>query len=51
MAPSLVSLGAAALALVGNSVATQWYLEDTYDSTNFFDKFTFFTACIILWNA
>lgn len=43
MAPSLVSLGTAALALVGNIAATKWYIEDTYDSTNFFDKFNFFT--------
>jgi hypothetical protein len=43
MAPSLVFFGTAALALFGNAAATQWYLEDTYDSTNFFSKFNFFT--------
>ncbi|KAG8417995.1 hypothetical protein J3458_005441 [Metarhizium acridum] len=43
MAPSLLSLGTAALALAGNGAAVQWYLEDTYDSTNFFDKFDFMT--------
>ncbi|KAF5127812.1 Endo-1,3(4)-beta-glucanase [Metarhizium anisopliae] len=43
MAPSLLSLGAAALALAGNGAAVQWYLEDTYNSTNFFDKFDFMT--------
>lgn len=43
MAPSIVSLGTAALAFAGNAAAAKWYLEDTYDSTNFFDKFNFFT--------
>lgn len=43
MAPSLLSLGTAALALAGNGAAVQWYLEDTYNSTNFFDKFDFMT--------
>jgi hypothetical protein len=43
MAPSIISLGTAALALAGNAAATKWYLEDTYNSNNFFDKFNFFT--------
>ncbi|TWU79109.1 hypothetical protein ED733_008763 [Metarhizium rileyi] len=41
MAPSLLSLGVAALALSGNTTAVQWRLDDTYDSTNFFEKFAF----------
>lgn len=44
MAPSMISLGTAALALAGNAAAKQWYLEDKYDSSNFFDKFVFNTA-------
>lgn len=43
MAPSILSLGTAALAFAGNAAAAKWYLADTYDSTNFFDKFNFFT--------
>ncbi|GAB0142053.1 hypothetical protein EsHS_00002618 [Epichloe bromicola] len=44
MAPSIISLGTAALALAGNAAAKKWYLEDKYDSSNFFDKFVFNTA-------
>ncbi|KAH7148587.1 concanavalin A-like lectin/glucanase domain-containing protein, partial [Dactylonectria macrodidyma] len=43
MAPSLLSVGAAALACVGSVSAKQWYLHDTYDATNFFDNFDFFS--------
>lgn len=35
-------LGALALAITSAS-ATQWQLTETYDKTNFFDKFEFFT--------
>ncbi|KAL2877372.1 hypothetical protein SGCOL_007312 [Colletotrichum sp. CLE4] len=44
MAPSLFTLGTAALALAGDAVAKQFVLDDTYDSTNFFDKFDFFES-------
>lgn len=44
--PSLRSVGAAALACVGSVSAKQWYLADTYDATNFFDKFTFFSVSL-----
>ncbi|KAK7415387.1 hypothetical protein QQX98_005926 [Neonectria punicea] len=43
MAPSLRSVGTAALACVGSASAKQWYLHDTYDATNFFDNFNFFS--------
>ena len=34
-----------ALAAVGEvSANTKWYLKETYDSTNFFDKFNFFQS-------
>ncbi|EHK26304.1 glycoside hydrolase family 16 protein, partial [Trichoderma virens Gv29-8] len=39
--PSLNALGTALLACAGSAVATQFTLADTYDHTNFFDKFTF----------
>lgn len=42
MAPTIIKLGAAALALVSNAFAKKWYLTDKYDHTNFFDKFNFF---------
>ncbi|MBE3048308.1 hypothetical protein IMZ48_38550 [Candidatus Bathyarchaeota archaeon] len=35
-------LGALALAITGAS-ASQWQLAETYDKTNFFDKFDFFS--------
>ncbi|KAJ0163807.1 Endo-1,3(4)-beta-glucanase, partial [Colletotrichum tanaceti] len=44
MAPSLLALGTAALALAGDAAAKQFVLDDTYDSTNFFDKFDFFES-------
>ncbi|KXH54456.1 beta-1,3-endoglucanase [Colletotrichum salicis] len=44
MAPSLFTLGTAALAMVGDAAAKQFVLDDTYDSTNFFDKFDFFES-------
>ncbi|KND89754.1 putative endo-1,3(4)-beta-glucanase [Tolypocladium ophioglossoides CBS 100239] len=44
MAPSLLSLGTAALACAGGAVATKWQLTETYDATNFFDKFDFITG-------
>ncbi|KAK1593360.1 concanavalin A-like lectin/glucanase domain-containing protein, partial [Colletotrichum navitas] len=44
MAPSLFVLGTAALALAGDAAAKQFVLDDTYDSTNFFDKFEFFES-------
>lgn len=44
MAPSLFTLGTAALALAGDVVAKQFYLDDTYDSANFYDKFDFFES-------
>ncbi|OAA33466.1 beta-1,3-endoglucanase [Moelleriella libera RCEF 2490] len=42
MAPSLRSMGVAALACAGNAAAVKWQLTDNYNSTNFFDKFHFF---------
>ncbi|KAI1446214.1 putative endo-1,3(4)-beta-glucanase [Annulohypoxylon stygium] len=46
MAPSfLKSVGAAALAFAANTGATQSYqVSEVYNSTNFFDKFNFFTS-------
>jgi beta-glucanase (GH16 family) len=45
MAPSLVALGAAALAYTSAAAAASSYqITDTYDSTNFFDKFNFFVS-------
>ncbi|KAK6217450.1 beta-1 [Colletotrichum tabaci] len=44
MAPSLLAIGTAALALAGDAAAKQFVLDDTYDSTNFFDKFDFFES-------
>ncbi|KAI8255073.1 hypothetical protein K4K58_005896 [Colletotrichum sp. SAR11_239] len=44
MAPSLVTIGTAALALAGDVAAKKFSLADTYDSTNFFSKFTFFES-------
>lgn len=44
MAPSLITLGTAALALAGEAAAKQFVLADTYDSTNFVDKFDFFES-------
>lgn len=44
MAPTLLSICAAALALVGNVSAMQFYLDETYDKTNFFDKWDFFVS-------
>ena len=41
MAPSLLTVGTAALACVGGAAAKQWYLRDAYDASNFFDKFDF----------
>lgn len=43
MAPSLLKLSAAALAYTTGVAAAQSYLlAESYDSTNFFDKFDFF---------
>ena len=47
MAPSLLSIGAAALACAGSVSAKKWYLDDSYDATNFFDKFNFFEVCYL----
>ncbi|KAH6665906.1 concanavalin A-like lectin/glucanase, partial [Plectosphaerella plurivora] len=44
MAPTLLSLGVAALALVGDVSATRFYLDETYDQSNFFDKWDFFVS-------
>ncbi|KAF6842296.1 beta-1,3-endoglucanase [Colletotrichum musicola] len=44
MVPSLITLGTAALALAGEAAAKQFVLADTYDSTNFLDKFDFFES-------
>jgi hypothetical protein len=44
MAPSLLQLGAVALAIVGEVSAGKFYLDETYDYTNFFSKFTFFES-------
>ncbi|KAH7326159.1 hypothetical protein B0I35DRAFT_508421 [Stachybotrys elegans] len=44
MAPSFLTVGTAVLAYAGNAAAKKWYLEDTYDVTNFFDKFNFFES-------
>lgn len=50
MAPSLLAVGTAALACVGSAAAKQWYLRDTYDASNFFDKFDFVTVWIHIYN-
>jgi hypothetical protein len=39
--PSINALSTALLACAGSAVATQFTLADTYDHTNFFQKFTF----------
>lgn len=44
MAPSLLTLCTAALALFGDVSATKFYLDETYDNTNFFDKWDFFES-------
>lgn len=45
MAPSLFKLGAAALAYSAGARAVKTYqIFDSYDSTNFFDKFNFFVS-------
>ncbi|KAM0333095.1 hypothetical protein ACHAQA_001753 [Verticillium albo-atrum] len=44
MAPSLFTLCTLALAFVGDASATKFYLDDTYDHKNFFDKFNFFES-------
>lgn len=41
MAPSLAALGTAILACAGSVSATKFNLVETYDSTNFVDKFDF----------
>lgn len=41
MAPSLAALGTAFLACAGSVSATKFSLVETYDSTNFLDKFDF----------
>ncbi|KJZ70929.1 hypothetical protein HIM_09680 [Hirsutella minnesotensis 3608] len=41
---TLCRLGAAVLAVAGSAAAKQYHLADTYDHTNFFDKFDFLTA-------
>ncbi|KAK5987219.1 putative endo-1,3(4)-beta-glucanase [Cladobotryum mycophilum] len=43
MAPSIAALSTAILACAGSAVATQFSLTETYDSSNFVDKFNFFT--------
>lgn len=48
MAPSLFRFGMVALAYAGNAAAKKWYLADTYDYTNFFDKFDFFEVTKML---
>jgi hypothetical protein len=55
MFPCVLSAGLAALALAVKAQAlvtvspttTQYYLHDTYDSTNFFSKFRFFEVCFV----
>jgi hypothetical protein len=42
MAPTFLTLTTAVLACAGNAAAKKWYLADTYDATNFVDKFDFF---------
>ena len=45
MAPSLVTLGTAALAYsVGGVAAKSYQLSDKYDASNFFSKFNFFVS-------
>jgi hypothetical protein len=44
MASLTKSLGVAAVALAASASATSYTLSETYDSTNFLDKFTFFTV-------
>lgn len=47
MAPSLLKLSAAALAYTTGVSAVQSYLlSESYDHTNFFDKFDFFEVRI-----
>lgn len=40
----VAGLSAAALAVAGVAVANKYTLSDTYDHTNFFDKFDFMTV-------
>lgn len=44
MAPSLVLVTSAILAVAGDAVAKKFSLAETYDRTNFFDKFAFNTV-------
>jgi hypothetical protein len=41
----LLALGAAAVACCAGTVAAnKWYISETYDAANFFDKFDFFAS-------
>ncbi len=44
MSPTLLRLGAAALACAGGVFADRWQLQDVYNSNNFVDNFDFFTV-------
>ncbi|AEO55983.1 glycoside hydrolase family 16 protein [Thermothelomyces thermophilus ATCC 42464] len=45
MAPSVLRLGAAALACASSTLAVETYqLKESYNPSNFFDKFTFFSS-------
>lgn len=44
MAPTLLTLGTALLAFVPYATGTKFYLDETYDKTNFFDKWNFFES-------
>jgi hypothetical protein len=44
MAPSVVRLGAAALACASGAVAKSYQLSEAYTPSNFFDKFNFFSG-------
>lgn len=39
---SIAPVAAVALALAGSATAKRYQLMETYDATNFFDKFDFF---------
>ena len=45
MVLSLRVVGTAALAFAGEALAKKFSLADSYDSTNFFDKFDFMDVC------
>lgn len=44
---SITTIGVVALALAGPTTAKRYQLAETYDSTNFFDKFDFFEVRLL----